>query len=276
MTNNSCSDCFLLISGSSVAGKHEFDVCGLLFMQNFRAQNLLLTQCMRRRRWGYRRQAPYYWTLPRPVESWFKIHYPDLTIPGDYFQRLLRMNIESFDLLLSVLLYVYSITNMTMSDDIWGIEACQDVVEAPYEFRNLYIKFPTTVAETMAYIETFMHKSRLPNIVGAIDGTHINIISPRESAVDNFSWNQQHDFKIQVVADGKGYPGSLHDARAYRNSSLYLKASNKEVLREFDEKSVSEIFNLVRDNAYPIFRRLMKPRVTLVRLHLTRNCYLHE
>ena len=51
-----------------------------------------------------------------------------------------------------------------------AIEACQDVVEALYELRNEYIKFPTTVAETMRCIETFTDKSRLPNIVGAIDG----------------------------------------------------------------------------------------------------------
>ena len=57
---------------------------------------------MRRRRQRYRRRAPYYWTLPRPVKSWFEIHYPDRTLPGDYFQRLLRMNRESFDLLLNV------------------------------------------------------------------------------------------------------------------------------------------------------------------------------
>ena len=29
-----------------------------------------------------------------------------------------------------------------------------------------------------------------------------------------------------------GYPGSLHDARVYRNSSLYKRASNEELLRE--------------------------------------------
>ena len=74
-----------------------------------------------------------------------------------------------------------------------AIEACQDVVEALYELRSEYIKFPTTVAETMWCIETFTDKSRLPNIVEAIDETHIKIISPRDSAVDYFSWNQQHD-----------------------------------------------------------------------------------
>ena len=73
-----------------------------------------------------------------------------------------------------------------------AIEACQDVVEALYDLRNEYIEFPTTVAETMRCIETFTDKSRLPNIVGAIDGTHIKIVAPRDSAVDYFSRNQQH------------------------------------------------------------------------------------
>ena len=78
-------------------------VCYLLFMQNLRAQNLLLTQCIHRQRNRYRRRAPYYWTLPCPVKLWFEIHYTDRTIPGDYFRRHLRMNRESFDLLLNVI-----------------------------------------------------------------------------------------------------------------------------------------------------------------------------
>ena len=78
-------------------------ICCLLLMQNLRAQNILVTRCIRRQRNRYRRRAPYYWTLPRPVESWFEIHYTDRTIPGDYFRRLLRMNRESFDLLLNVI-----------------------------------------------------------------------------------------------------------------------------------------------------------------------------
>lgn len=150
-----------------------------------------------------------------------------------------------------------------------AIEACQDVVEALYELRNEYIKFPTTVAETMRCIETFTDKSRLPNIVGAIDGTHIKIISPRDSAVDYFSRNQQHDFIIQAVADGKGlfldfaagYPGSLHDARVYRNSSLYQRASNEDILKEPVERiGITDIRPyLVGDSAYPISPWLMKP-----------------
>ena len=265
----------------------------LLFMQNLQTQNLLLTQRM-----SYRRRAPYYWTLPRPVESWFEIHYTDRKIPGDYFRRLLRMNKESFDLLLNVIRNRLTRQNTILRNCLapekvlacglprlahgnsyetigpalkvgrtTAIEPFQDFVEALYELRNEYIKFPTTVAQTMRCIETFTDKSRLPNIVRAIDGIHIKIISPRDSAVDYFSRNQQHNFIIQA-ADGKGlfldfaagYPESLHDARVYRNSSLYQRASNEDILREPVERiGITDIRPyLVGDTAYPISPWLIK------------------
>ena len=74
---------------------------------------------------------------------------------------------------------------------------------------------------------------------------------------------------IQAVADGKGlfldfgagYPGSLHDARVYRNSSLYQRASNKDILIEPVERiGITDIRPyLVGDSAYRISPWLMKP-----------------
>ena len=86
----------------------------------------------------------------------------------------------------------------------------------------------------MISIETFRENtpSELVNVAGAIDGTHIKTIAPRENAFDYFSRYQQHDFIIQVVVDGRGkfidavcgFPGSAHDARVLRNSELYYNA----------------------------------------------------
>lgn len=66
------------------------------------------------------------------------------------------------------------------------IEAVQDVVEALYELRNENIKFPETEAETLAATGTFEDISELPNIVGAIDGSHVRIKAPKDNAVDLF------------------------------------------------------------------------------------------
>ena len=67
------------------------------------------------------------------------------------------------------------------------LEVVQDVVEVLFNLRNDYIKFPITQAQTRHCKETFQDVSYLPNIVRAIDGSHIRIAAPPDSAVDYFS-----------------------------------------------------------------------------------------
>ena len=55
----------------------------------------------------------------------------------------------------------------------------------------------------MSSTETFEELSSLPNIAGAIDGTHVRISAPKESAADYFSRYQQCGFPIQGIVDGK-------------------------------------------------------------------------
>ena len=154
------------------------------------------------------------------------------------------------------------------------IEAIQDIVGALYELKDEYIHFPETVVETAASTQTFRDLSRLLNIVGAIDGTHIRINAPRESAVDYFNRYQQHDFGIQAVADGNilfldfsaGYPGSMHDARILQNSlaeqrTLYQRAEQGDILNgpvvDVDGHEIGPY--LLGDSAYPISPWLQKP-----------------
>lgn len=84
-----------------------------------------------------------------------------------------------------------------------AIEAFMEVVDGLYELRNDYIKFPTTVEETSTSIATFTPLSNLPNIAGAIDGTHIKIKALKDIAVDYFSRYQQHGVVVQAVVNGK-------------------------------------------------------------------------
>ena len=106
--------------------------------------------------------------------------------------------------------------------------------------------------------------------IGAIDGSHIKIRAPRESVVDYFSRYQQHDVVVQAVVNGRklfidvaaGFPGSLHDARVLRNSSIYQKAENGDIqaagpmyLIRADEIQPY----LVGDSAYPLSPWLQKP-----------------
>ena len=140
---------------------------------------------------------------------------------------------------------------------------------ALYELKDEYIHFPETVAETAASTQTFRDLSRLSNIVGTIDGTHTRVNAPRESAVDYFSRYQQHDFGIQAVVDGNmlfldssaGYPGSMHDARILRNSTLYQRAEQGDVLTgpvvDVDGHEIGPY--LFGNSAYPSSPWLQKP-----------------
>ena len=236
------------------------------------------------------------------MNSWFEIHYNDPLIPDDYFKEQLRVRKETFEVMLNHLNPHLTRQDTAMHDCIPPekvlaiglhrlghgnsyvsigptfnvgkstiIEAVQDVVNALFDASDQFIKFPTTPAETAASIETFRENtcSELVNVAGAIDGTHIKIIAPRENALDYFSRYQQHDFIIQAVVEGRGkfidavcgFPGSAHDARVLRNSELYYNAERGNILQApvvtIGGRDIRPY--LVGDSAYPQAPWLIKP-----------------
>ncbi|XDV29347.1 hypothetical protein PO909_032484, partial [Leuciscus waleckii] len=92
-------------------------------------------------------------------------------------------------------------------------------------------------AETLLVPEQirFTEQNRwgLPQCIGAIDGSHIPIIAPQDYHCDYFNRKGWHSIILQGVVDGKGLfwnvftglPGSLHDARVLRLSTLWEVAS---------------------------------------------------
>ena len=123
-------------------------------------------------------------------------------------------------------------------DKTRSVEAIQDVAEALFELRNELIKFTASTAETRSCTETFLALSNLPNAVGAIGCSHIQIKAHEKSAIGYYSRYQQYDFIVQGVVDirkmildfAAGFPGSLHDSRVLRNSTLYRLAEEGEIL----------------------------------------------
>ena len=88
--------------------------------------------------------------------------------------------------------------------------------------------------------------SKIPQSLGAIDGTHIYIKTPQcDSKYDYFCRKQRYSINTQaVVEDGllfldlaKGFPGRLPDSRLLRHTSLFVKANNKEILAEPENSS---------------------------------------
>lgn len=91
-----------------------------------------------------------------------------------------------------------------------------------------FINFPKGETETRKAIEAFQEISCFPQVVGAIDRSHIPIIAPQNYSNDYYNRKQFHSAVLQGVADARGhfihvstgYAGSIHDARVLCMSSL--------------------------------------------------------
>ena len=239
--------------------------------------------------------------LSRPsAELWFETYLTNQEIPDKFFKRQLRMKRCTFDALLNLLRTQLSRQDTALRDWIprekvlaigiyrlargfpytnigatfgvsknTAVEAVQDVTEALFELRNELIKFPVSTEETRSCTETFSALSNLPNVVGAIGCSHIQKKAPAESTIDYFSRYQQYDFIVQGVVDGRkmfldfaaGFPGSLHDSRVLRNSTLYRRAEEGEILAnptaQFGSQNIRPY--LVGANTHPLRSWLLKP-----------------
>ena len=101
-----------------------------------------------------------------------------------------------------------------------------------------FIKFLKTTLETGAKIRSFCDFTgcKIPQVLGAIDGMHIEILAPSsDSKVDYFSRKQTFSVNTQAVIGANleflnvstGYPGSVHDARVYNQAYHFNKLKLK-------------------------------------------------
>ena len=76
---------------------------GLLYEQSLVTNIASMREYRRRRQKSAPASILQQWTLPHPNESWFEIHYYDLTIPDGFFRQQLRMRRTTFQMLLNVI-----------------------------------------------------------------------------------------------------------------------------------------------------------------------------
>ncbi|CAG8677124.1 12828_t:CDS:1, partial [Dentiscutata heterogama] len=91
-----------------------------------------------------------------------------------------------------------------------------------------------------------------PNVIGALDGSHMNLLeAPSKLNKDVYiTRKRRYAIHLQAVIDHRGiflnydlgYPASVHDAKVFRNSSLYR--CRNQLFEETDY--------VLADSAYPI------------------------
>ncbi|KAL3883358.1 hypothetical protein ACJMK2_029632 [Sinanodonta woodiana] len=139
----------------------------------------------------------------------------------------------------------------------WHISNLESVRETANLFgisltnsANKFIKWPDH-DRRHEIVVSFQAVSGFPDVAGVIDGTRIRLVNLVAGERDYINRKVFPSVQLQIVVDDRmlitdafvGWPGSTHDARVLRNSPLYEKAENNQILRrEF----------LIGDSAYPL------------------------
>ena len=105
-------------------------------------------------------------------------------------------------------------------------EVCHAIVEL---LLSKYINIPSGSA-LKECINGFCSDHGFPQSVGAIDGTHIPVVSPRECPADYYTRKGWHSMIMQGMVDNRGlftdvYVGRLgrvHDACVFANSTIII------------------------------------------------------
>ena len=124
------------------------------------------------------------------------------------------------------------------------IKITADFVKELVRLASRFIKFLKRNYKTASAVELFKSfwSCSLPQVLGAIDGTHIEILKPHnESSMDYFSRKKEYTVNTQAVVGSNlifldaatGFPGSIHDTRMLRAIRLYQDAEGNIILTLF-------------------------------------------
>lgn len=122
-------------------------------------------------------------------------------------------------------------------------------------FMKKYIIWPKA-EERQEIIRSFQDKRGFPDVLGAIDSTHIQIRSPSDHPQDYVNRKGYHSIVLQVVCREDmrfidcytGWPGSCHDTRVLKNSSLFENGS-----------ALCRNAHIIGDGGFPLKQWLLTP-----------------
>lgn len=103
------------------------------------------------------------------------------------------------------------------------------VTEKIKEKTDEWIKFPSTIEDMRAAKAKWQQRYNFPTAIGALDCTHVKIPKPTAHGDEYVNRKGFPSINIQATCDSKEYftsvdvswPGSVHDSRVWRNSTVH-------------------------------------------------------
>lgn len=140
-----------------------------------------------------------------------------------------------------------------------AFRAVRRVTYALHCIAPRFIQWPDEVVAADVR-DKFAKVSGFPNVIGAIDGTHIKIRAPPTDAASYINRKGFPSINVQVVCDSSGLfthcyageVGSVHDARVFRNSPIARFLERPQMYFPNDS-------HIIGDAAYTIHPHVMVP-----------------
>ncbi|XP_066590552.1 putative nuclease HARBI1 [Prorops nasuta] len=135
--------------------------------------------------------------------------------------------------------------------------AVRRVVRALNVYLHKFINRPSEDEARRTYVN--MERTyKFPNVIGAIDGTHIKIVAPKQNAEAYINRKGDYSIQLQVVCDKNlkfthvycGQVGSVHDMQVFKLSG-FPKLLN--------ENNFPDNGHILGDAAYSICKYIMVP-----------------
>ncbi|XP_039968728.1 protein ALP1-like [Bactrocera tryoni] len=194
-----------------------------------------------------KRNDNFWWTLKQPVNEEcyfeaFRMSKKSFLLLCEKLDPFLRRDCEPCvtlplptDKQIAICLYkLASCAEYRVVGDVFGVHKSTVhkyfhlVVSALIQLKNEMIKFPK-LEEALIIANEFEKKSCIPNIIGAIDGTHVPVLPPSDGFLDFINRKGWPSIVMQGVVDNNylftdvsvKLPGSTHDATVFKESGLF-------------------------------------------------------
>lgn len=140
-------------------------------------------------------------------------------------------------------------------------ECLQRVIDVLCEVGKNVFQWPTP-SQIPEVEQEFLLLGGIPGVVGAVDGCHIDVKVPAATQADYIDRTQrQNVILLGVCLPDKrfsfvqvGFPGSAHDSRVLKSTSLYEKMKNND-----PNYIPSPHYHIVGDSAFGLQKHLMVP-----------------